>query len=96
MFFKKRSQKFLGSKCPVSDIHASNKMNNSQSFNDLPKSSVRPASAKEKSATSRSFKQSKQKGIALLKPRMAINTYKMHQTLFNVAKDEVLASTILQ
>lgn len=35
-------------------------------------------------------------GIILLKPRVAINTYKMHQTLFNIAKDEVMASSVLQ
>ncbi len=38
----------------------------------------------------------KDEGIVLLKPRVAINTYKMHQTLFNVAKDEVMASSVLQ
>lgn len=35
------------------------------------------------------------KGGVLFKPIVPINTYRMHKTLFDIAKDEIVASAVL-
>ena len=92
MFFRKRSQGLLGSKCPITNAKSTTSVSAQQSN--------RPMSAKTYGNTAHdavvTFQNKNKKGIILLKPRVAINTYKMHQTLFNVAQDELIASSVLE
>lgn len=95
MFFNKRIQGPLGSKCPVTGSQSQDFRNSFQAN----KKTQRPSTAKPNPKSFNDIEQKKlqpNKNVVLLKPRIPINTYKLHQTLFNIAKDEVLASSILQ
>jgi len=84
MFFSKRKTGELGSRCPVT---ASTKSLCGLSAMISPKS---------QSVSNMKIPTQDKNGIILLRPRLPINTYKMHQTLFDIASEEIISSTVLE